>query len=120
VPLTAGRSELESPASQAFGRHVELGTEVAAGDFVMTNLAHVDFRRLITLISGLTVLLIGIAMIVLPGPAFVVIPAGLAILATKYRWASVLLAQFRALTRSISRRLGTLVGRPAKGRAMAG
>jgi hypothetical protein len=35
----------------------------------------------------MTVLLIGIAMIVLPGPAFVVIPVGLAILATEYAWA---------------------------------
>jgi tellurite resistance protein TerC len=35
----------------------------------------------------MTVLLIGIAMIVLPGPAIVVIPIGLAILATEYAWA---------------------------------
>jgi tellurite resistance protein TerC len=38
-------------------------------------------------IFGMTVLLIGIAMIVLPGPAVVVIPIGLAILATEYAWA---------------------------------
>lgn len=31
--------------------------------------------------------MIGIALIVLPGPAFVVIPIGLAILATEYAWA---------------------------------
>ena len=43
--------------------------------------------RLIILVVGMTVLLIGIAMIVLPGPAIVVIPAGLAILATEYAWA---------------------------------
>jgi hypothetical protein len=35
----------------------------------------------------MTVLLIGVALIVLPGPAFVVIPIGLAILATEYAWA---------------------------------
>lgn len=35
----------------------------------------------------MTVVLIGVAMIVLPGPAIVVIPAGLAILATEYAWA---------------------------------
>ncbi len=39
------------------------------------------------LIVGMTVLLIGIALIVLPGPAFVVIPIGLAILATEFAWA---------------------------------
>jgi len=31
---------------------------------------------------GFTVLLIGIAIIILPGPAFIIIPIGLAILAT--------------------------------------
>jgi tellurite resistance protein TerC len=44
-------------------------------------------RRIAILIIGMTVLLIGIAMIVLPGPALVVIPIGLAILATEYAWA---------------------------------
>lgn len=39
------------------------------------------------MVVGMTVLLIGIALLVLPGPAFVVIPIGLAILATEYAWA---------------------------------
>jgi tellurite resistance protein TerC len=38
-------------------------------------------------VIGGVVLLAGIAMIVLPGPAFIVIPAGLAILATEFEWA---------------------------------
>lgn len=45
-------------------------------------------RKLMIALIGGTVLLIGIAMIVLPGPAFVVIPAGLAILATEFAWAA--------------------------------
>ena len=44
-------------------------------------------RRLIIGVVGGTVLLIGIALIVLPGPAVVVIPVGLAILATEFAWA---------------------------------
>jgi tellurite resistance protein TerC len=44
-------------------------------------------RKLIVFVIGMTVLLIGVAMIVLPGPAFVVIPVGLAILATEFVWA---------------------------------
>ena len=44
-------------------------------------------RRIVILIVGMTVLLIGIAMLVLPGPAVVVIPIGLAILATEFAWA---------------------------------
>jgi tellurite resistance protein TerC len=42
---------------------------------------------MVVFVFGMTVLLIGVAMIVLPGPAFVVIPIGLAILATEYAWA---------------------------------
>ena len=38
-------------------------------------------------VIGSTVVLIGIVMIVLPGPAFIVIPLGLAILASEYAWA---------------------------------
>jgi uncharacterized protein (TIGR02611 family) len=44
-------------------------------------------KRIVVLIVGMTVLLVGIAMIVLPGPAIVVIPIGLAILATEFAWA---------------------------------
>lgn len=48
-------------------------------------------RRLVVGVIGFTVLLVGVAMIVLPGPAFLVIPLGLAILATEFVWAEVLL-----------------------------
>jgi hypothetical protein len=44
-------------------------------------------RKFVYLITGLTVLFIGIIMIVLPGPAIVVIPLGLMILASEFAWA---------------------------------
>ena len=44
-------------------------------------------RRVIVSVVDVTVLLIGIALLVLAGPAFVVIPVGLAIIATEYAWA---------------------------------
>jgi uncharacterized protein (TIGR02611 family) len=53
-------------------------------------------RRLVIGVVGFTILLIGIALIVLPGPAFVVIPLGLAILATEFVWARTLLQKARA------------------------
>ena len=62
-------------------------------------------RKLIYSVIGITVLLIGIAMIVLPGPAFIVIPIGLAILASEYAWA-----------RRIIRRGRVFVGRRMKPR----
>ena len=43
--------------------------------------------RIVVLVVGSTVLLIGVALLVMPGPAFVVIPIGLAILATEFAWA---------------------------------
>lgn len=49
-------------------------------------------KRLVVTVIGFTILAAGIAMIVLPGPAFIVIPVGLAILATEFIWARKLLA----------------------------
>jgi len=40
---------------------------------------------------GIAVLGIGVAMLALPGPAFVVIPIGLAILSLEFAWAELLL-----------------------------
>jgi uncharacterized protein (TIGR02611 family) len=42
-------------------------------------------------VAGFTLLLGGLAMLVLPGPAFVVIPIGLAILSLQFTWAERLL-----------------------------
>jgi len=44
-------------------------------------------RRIAISIGGGTVLAIGVAMLVLPGPGLVVIPLGLAILGLEYAWA---------------------------------
>lgn len=52
-------------------------------------------RRIWRSIIGFTVLGIGVALIVLPGPAIVVIPIGLAILATEYAWARRYLSKFK-------------------------
>ena len=52
-------------------------------------------RRIVVAIIGGTVLLVGVAMIVLPGPAFIVIPSGLAILATEFVWARRLLQRLK-------------------------
>ncbi len=48
-------------------------------------------KRFLVVVIGITILLIGIAMIVLPGPAIVVIPIALGILATEFTWARRLL-----------------------------
>jgi tellurite resistance protein TerC len=52
-------------------------------------------RRIMVLVVGFSVLAIGIALIVLPGPAFVVIPIGLAILSVEFAWARLWLRKIR-------------------------
>lgn len=52
-------------------------------------------KRLVIAVTGFTVLVVGIAMIVLPGPAIIVIPVGLGILATEFIWARRLLQALR-------------------------
>jgi uncharacterized protein (TIGR02611 family) len=53
--------------------------------------------RLLYILVGFTLLLGGVGMLVLPGPAFLVIPVGLAILSLEFGWAEGLLD--RALVR---------------------
>jgi uncharacterized protein (TIGR02611 family) len=58
-------------------------------------------RRIIVTVIGATVLLIGVALLVLPGPAFIVIPIGLAILATEYAWARNWLRKVRQMANGV-------------------
>jgi uncharacterized protein (TIGR02611 family) len=44
-------------------------------------------RRITICVVGFTVLAVGVAMIVLPGPALIVIPVGLGILGLEFAWA---------------------------------
>jgi len=80
-------------------------------------------RRIAVAVVGGTVLVIGIALIILPGPAFLVIPAGLAILAIEFAWARRWLRSARGLLprsgkgsgnrqftlKSVRRRVGVLL-----------
>jgi uncharacterized protein (TIGR02611 family) len=70
-------------------------------------------RKIAVAVAGTTVLVFGVALIVLPGPAFLVIPAGLAILATEFLWA-------RRLLRYARERAGRVLGRGAPSRAARG
>lgn len=66
--------------------------------------AHLTYkaaRRVVVTVVGATVLLLGFVMIITPGPAFVVIPLGLAILSIEWAWAKRLLRKARE---EISRR----------------
>ena len=76
------------------------------------NILPAPLRKLIVAVIGLTILLIGVAMTVLPGPAFIVIPVGLGILATEFAWARRVIRRTRVM---IARARGR---ESAKARAM--
>lgn len=58
-------------------------------------LTFAGIKRVMILAVGTSVVVVGIIMIFTPGPAIVVIPAGLAILATEFIWARHLLKYFK-------------------------
>ena len=58
-------------------------------------------KRVIVSVIGATILLIGVALLILPGPAFIVIPVGLAILATEYAWARRWLRKARRMASNV-------------------
>ncbi|MEK7780292.1 MAG: PGPGW domain-containing protein [Verrucomicrobiota bacterium] len=70
-------------------------------------------RRVIIGVIGGTILLLGVAMIILPGPAIVVIPLGLAVLATEYIWARRWLKKARRLMEEARKKVSTRKVEPA-------
>jgi uncharacterized protein (TIGR02611 family) len=68
-------------------------------------------KRIAIGIVGGSVLVVGVLMIVLPGPAFVVIPVGLGILSLEFAWARIWLKKARMkaenMARSFHNRNGT-------------
>jgi tellurite resistance protein TerC len=68
-------------------------------------------RRIVVAVVGATVLLLGVIMLVTPGPAIVVIPVGLAILSIEFTWARHWLKRLRE---SISSRNATEQARRAE------
>ena len=52
-------------------------------------------RRIVISVVGATVVILGLIMIVTPGPAFIVIPVGLAILSLEFTWARLWLRKLR-------------------------
>lgn len=55
-------------------------------------------RRVVIAIVGGSVVVVGILMLVLPGPAILVIPTGLAILGIEFAWARHWLRKLKAKT----------------------
>lgn len=77
-------------------------------------------RRFIVAVVGSTVLLVGLLMLALPGPAFVVIPAGLAILALEFAWARHWLERVRKFAKQAADTVMPGTGRAAAAEAAKG
>lgn len=65
-------------------------------------------RRAAVLIAGGSILLVGMALLVLPGPGLLIIFAGLSLLATEFPWAVSLLLRARRTARRSRRRARTV------------
>lgn len=65
-----------------------------------------QLRRILVLVLGGTILLVGVALLFLPGPALVVIPAGLGILAVEFAWARVLLKKAKMVVAAVNHHAG--------------
>lgn len=59
-------------------------------------------KRIAIGMVGGSVLVVGVLMIVLPGPAFVVIPVGLGILSLEFAWARSWLRKIRQKAQSVA------------------
>lgn len=73
-----------------------------------------EVKRLIRTAVGCVLLLVGMVMLVLPGPALLVIPLGLAILAIDFPWARALIERGRACL--CGRKRSASAGDTARGR----
>lgn len=62
-------------------------------------------RRIVVGVIGGSVLLIGVAMVVLPGPAILVVPLGLGILGLEFAWARIWLRKLRATATDVVNRV---------------
>ena len=65
-------------------------------------------KKLVVAVVGGTVVLIGVALLVLPGPGLLVIAAGLAILATEFLWAKRVLRNAKGAVAKARRKNGWL------------
>ena len=54
-----------------------------------------QLKKIVIAVIGFTILLVGIILVVTPGPASLVIPAGLAVLGTEFVWAEKLLKKVK-------------------------
>ena len=72
---------------------------------MITRIAHITYkaaRRIVIAVVGLTIFLLGVVMLVTPGPGLLFIPLGLAVLSIEFAWARFWLRRVREGISSIN------------------
>jgi len=74
-------------------------------NFLRRNITYAWARRIAVAVIGGSILLLGIAMVVLPGPAIIVIPIGLGVLGLEFAWARYWLRKLRTTANDVVNRV---------------
>jgi uncharacterized protein (TIGR02611 family) len=95
-----GRGVPDGPVAGPFGERlrgaaIEAELETGRREQTIGQVRRSILRRVARMTAGSFLLLVGLAMLVLPGPGWLVIAAGLAVLARDVAWAERLLARVR-------------------------
>lgn len=84
-------------------------------NFLRRNFTYTWARRIVVGVIGGSILLLGVAMIVLPGPAIIVIPIGLGILGLEFAWARFWLRRFHVTAQDVVNRVRRRPGQNGRG-----
>jgi uncharacterized protein (TIGR02611 family) len=68
-------------------------------------------KRVVRIVVGFTLLIVGVLLLVLPGPGWVTIFLGLALLAAEFAWARRLLDRLKSTASDVKRSAQRVVGR---------
>jgi len=68
-------------------------------------------KRVIRVVVGFTLLIVGVLLLVLPGPGWVTIFFGLALLAAEFEWARRLLDRLKSTANQVKRSARSIVQR---------
>jgi hypothetical protein len=85
-------------------------------NFLRRTITYTWARRIVVAVIGGSILLLGIAMVVLPGPAIIVIPVGLGILGLEFAWARYWLRKLRLTAQDVVNRVRGRPGQNGNGR----
>jgi len=113
LPFLSSHHVATQPPAPIAGEVVALGPDGEMVAKVTPPL--VAARKIAVGVVGFAVLVLGVALIVLPGPAVVVIPLGLAILAREFSWAHKLLGEIKQRLRRLKAGAKQIVGRVSAG-----